>query len=205
MRDLSIRNIREMMNRITVFCGSNTGTEPIYKEQAYQLGKTLADNSIGLVYGGSITGLMGAVAHGVLENNGEAIGVLPHFLNGKEIANENLTELILVHTMHERKAKMHELSDGIITLPGGFGTLEEFFEMLTWGQLGLHKKPIGILNVAGFYDDLLSLIQNMVDKGFLSEVNKQMLLVSSSIDNLLEMMNNYIAVPVPKWITEDEV
>lgn len=193
------------MNRIAVFCGSSAGTDAIYREQAYQLGKTLAVHNIGLVYGGSNSGLMGAVASGVIEHNGKVTGVLPHFLQGKENAQDNLDELIMVETMHERKARMNELSDGIITLPGGFGTLEEFFEMLTWAQLGLHKKPIALLNVDGFYDALLALIQNMVDKGFLKAINQQMLLVSSSIEELLHMMMHYQPPVVGKWITEEEV
>jgi uncharacterized protein (TIGR00730 family) len=191
------------MKRITVFCGSNFGTKKIYQEVAYQLGKTLAEYNIGLVYGGSNTGLMGAIANGVIENKGEVIGVLPHFLKGKEIAHNNLTSLILVDTMHERKARMNEISDGAIALPGGFGTLEELFEMLTWAQLQLHQKPIGILNVNGFYDDLLSLIQNMVDKGFISEVNKQILLISNSIVELMEMMKSYQPPSLIKVYKED--
>jgi len=176
------------MKKITVFCGSNFGTKKIYEEQAYQLGKTLAQNNIGLVYGGSKTGLMGTLANGVLENNGEVIGVLPHFLREKELAHQNLSELLFVDTMHERKTKMNELSDGIITLSGGLGTLEELFEMLTWAQLGFHKKPIAILNVDGFYDSLLGLLQNMTDKGFLKKANKEILIISSSIDDLLHRM-----------------
>ena len=198
-------NKKKILKKITVFCGSNFGTENIYEEQAYQLGKTLASNNIGLVYGGAKSGLMGAVSSGVLESNGEAIGVLPHFLKGKEIAHEKLTELILVDTMHERKAKMNELSDGFIALPGGFGTLEELFEIVTWAQLGLHKKPIGILNIDGFYDELISLIQNMVDKGFIKAAYTQMLLISDSIDELLGMMKTYRAPEVSKWITKEDV
>ena len=193
------------IKRITVFCGSSFGTESVYEEQAYELGKILAQNTIGLVYGGANVGLMGAVADGVIENGGEAIGVLPHFLKGKEIAHENLTELILVDTMHERKAKMNELSDGVITLPGGFGTLEELFEMLTWAQLGLHQKPIGILNINGFYDELLAFVQTMVNKGFLKSVNQDMLLVDDSIAGLLNKMRNYKAPEVSKWIKKEEL
>lgn len=196
--------IVNMMKSIVVFCGSSMGTEEIYREQAHLLGKALAAHHIGLVYGGSKTGLMGAVADGAIAARGTVTGILPRFLSGKEIAHEGLTHMFLVDTMHERKAMMHEQSDGIITLPGGFGTLEEFFEMLTWAQLGLHKKPIGILNINGFYDDLLVLIQKMVDKGFLKEINQQMLLVSSSIEALLQMMKNYQAPEVPKWITDEE-
>lgn len=192
------------MKRITVFCGSSSGTESIYEVQAYTLGKTLARLNIGLVYGGAKVGLMGAVANGVMDHQGEAIGVLPHFLSSKEIAHKGLTELILVDTMHERKTKMHELCDGVITLPGGFGTMEELFEMLTWAQLGLHQKPIGILNVNGFYDELISLTQTMVDKGFLKPVNQHMLLVDATIDGLLEKMRSYVAPEVTKWIKKEE-
>ena len=165
----------------------------------------MAKQNIGLVYGGANVGLMGAVANGVIENGGEAIGVLPYFLKGKEIAHENLTELILVDTMHERKAKMNELSDGVITLPGGFGTLEELFEMITWAQLGLHQKPIGVLNINGFYTELLAFVQTMVSKGFLKEINKEMLLTSDSTDELLNMMKNYKAPEVNKWIHKEEI
>lgn len=193
------------MKRITVFCGSSFGTEKIFEETAYSLGKTLAEHNIGLVYGGANVGLMGAVANGVIENKGEAIGVLPEFLQNKEIAHLQLSELILVETMHERKTKMNELSDGVIALPGGFGTLEEFFEMLTWAQLGLHRKPIAVLNIDGFYDDLLALIQTMVNKGFLKDTNKQMLLVSNNIDDLLNQMRNYKAPNEGKWITKETV
>lgn len=188
------------MKNITVFCGSSFGTEEIYKEQAELLGKTLAKQNIGLVYGGANVGLMGAVADGALSENGTVIGVLPNFLRSKEIAHQGLTELILVESMHERKTKMSELCDGVIALPGGFGTLEELFEMLTWAQLGLHKKPIAILNISGFYDSLLELLETMTEKGFLKEVNKNMLLVSDDIDDLLEQMKNYVAPTVGKWI-----
>ncbi len=197
--------INKQMKRITVFCGSSFGTEKIFEEQAYQLGRKLAERNIGIVYGGANVGLMGSVANGAIENQGEVIGVLPHFLKGKEIAHENLTELILVETMHERKIKMNELSDGVITLAGGFGTLEEFFEMLTWAQLGLHKKPIAILNCNGFYDELLSLIQTMVDKGFLKKINQEMLLTSDNIDDLLNKMQNYQAPTMEKWIIKEKV
>ncbi|OBW41787.1 LOG family protein YvdD [Chryseobacterium sp. MOF25P] len=201
--DKIINNIT--MKSITVFCGSSFGSDEIYKEQATLLGQTLAKENIQLIYGGANVGLMGAVADGVLEKGGKAIGVLPHFLQSKEIAHNNLTELILVETMHERKTKMNELSDGVIVLPGGYGTLEEFFEMITWAQLGLHKKPIAILNINGFYDDLIKLVQTMVDKGFLKQINQEMLLVSDSIDELLEKMKNYQAPAVGKWISKEEV
>src|SRR3954462_563328 len=163
------------MKSITVFCGSSFGTEEIYKEQAVLLGQTLAKQNIKLIYGGANVGLMGAVADGVLNAGGEAIGVLPNFLRSKEIAHLGLTELILVESMHERKTKMSDLCEGVIALPGGFGTLEELFEMLTWAQLGLHKKPIAILNTNGFYDSLIELTKTMVEKGLLKDVNQKML------------------------------
>lgn len=193
------------MNRITVFCGSSLGTEKLFEVKAKRLGEKLAKENIELVYGGANVGLMGAVADGALMKKGIVIGVLPNFLKSKEIAHEGLTELILVDSMHERKTKMNDLCDGVIALPGGFGTLEELFEMLTWSQLGLHKKPIGILNINGFYDELISLLDTMVDKGFLKEVNKQMVLVSDNIDDLLNKMKNYEAPTVKKWINKETV
>jgi uncharacterized protein (TIGR00730 family) len=193
------------MKSVSVFCGSSMGVDPVYISQAILLGKTFAERNIQLVYGGARIGLMGAVADSVLNNHGKVIGVLPYFLKSKEIAHEGLTELILVESMHERKMKMHDLCDGIIALPGGFGTLEELFETLTWSQLGLHKKPIGLLNVNGFYDNLNLLLQTMVHQGFLKEVNYKMLLVSSDIDNLLHQMDTYVAPKVGKWISKDKV
>jgi uncharacterized protein (TIGR00730 family) len=192
------------MKRITVFCGSSFGTEEIYKEQATLLGQTLAKQNIELVYGGANVGLMGAVADGVLNEGGKAIGVLPNFLRSKEIAHLGLTELILVESMHERKTKMNDLCDGVIALPGGFGTLEELFEMLTWAQLGLHKKPIAILNINGFYDSLIELTQTMTEKGLLKEANQKMLLVSDNIDDLLIQMKNYEPPTVGKWIDKEK-
>lgn len=194
-----------MINRITVFCGSSFGTDSIFEKEAYQLGKQLAEDQIELVYGGANVGLMGVVANGVIENNGKAIGVLPHFLQGKEIAHTNLTQLILVETMHERKAKMNDLCDGVITIPGGYGSMEELFEMLTWAQLGLHKKPIAILNTNGFYDDLLQMIATMVDKGFLKAIYQEMLIVDTDIKRLIDKMKNYVAPNVDKLMNKENV
>lgn len=191
------------MKRITVFCGSSIGTDEVFKNEATLLGKTLAKQNIGLVYGGAKVGVMGAVADGVLNAGGKVIGVIPQFLRTKEVAHEDLTELIMVKTMHERKTKMHELCDGVIALPGGFGTMEELFEMLTWAQLGLHQKPIGLLNTDGFYNALIQLIQNMVDKGFLKQINLEMLIVSDSVDELLIKMSRYEAPNVHKWMTTE--
>ena len=193
------------MKRITVFCGSSFGTDAIYQEQATLLGETLAGKNIELVYGGANVGLMGAVADGVLNKGGKVIGVLPDFLRSKEIAHNGLTELILVESMHERKTKMNDLCDGVIALPGGFGTLEELFEMVTWAQLGLHKKPIAVLNINGFYDALIELVQTMVTKGLLKEANQNMLLVSDTIEDLLDKMKNYEPPTVGKWIDKEKV
>lgn len=193
------------MNSITVFCGSSFGYDEIYKTQATLLGQALAKKKIRLIYGGANVGLMGAVADGVLNAGGEVIGVLPKFLQEKEIAHEHLTELILVDSMHERKVKMNDLCDGVIALPGGYGTLEELFEMLTWGQLGLHKKPIAILNINGYYDSLNALTTTMVDNGFLKQLNKDMLLTSDNIEDLLSKMLAYKAPEVGKWVTKERL
>ena len=193
------------MKRITVFCGSSMGNQPIFKTTADALGKAFVKRNIELVYGGAKVGIMGVIADAVLASGGKAIGVLPVFLQQKELSHEGLTELILVDTMHERKATMNELCDGVLALPGGFGTLEELFEMLTWGQLGLHKKPVGILNIAGFYDPLNVLIQTMVDNGFLKSSNRDMLLVDDNIEALLDKMGNYKAPEVTKWLAPGTV
>ena len=191
------------LSRITVFCGSSNGSEKIFTETAFALGQKLADQKIVVVYGGASIGVMGAVADGCLKNNGQVIGIIPKFLSTKEIAHYNLTELITAETMHERKLKMHDLADGFIILPGGIGTLEEFFEILTWAQLGLHKKPIAVLNTANYYKDLLEFIQNMADKGFLKTIHKQLILVSENADDLLEKMRSYQAPDLGQFITEE--
>lgn len=193
------------MKSITVFCGASLGKDELFKEQAFKLGQRLAQQKIRLIYGGAKIGIMGAVADGALSSGGEVIGVIPAFLKSKEVAHDKLSDLITVQSMHERKAKMNELSDGVIALPGGFGTLEELFEMLTWAQLGLLSKPIGLLNTAGYYDALISMIQKMSEMELLSAQNQNMLLLSSNMDELLEKMQNYTAPFVPKWISEDTV
>ena len=193
------------MKRIAVFCGASAGSNPVFMEVAARVGRVLAQRQIELVYGGASIGLMGAVADGALAAGGKAIGVLPGFFTKREVAHESLTQMIVVNTMHERKMTMHDLSDGIIALPGGFGTMEELFEILTWGQLGLHQMPMGLLNVNGFYDALIQMIQTMVDKGFLLEVNRQMLLVSDDIEDLLEQMHRYQAPEMGQWLKREGV
>lgn len=181
------------LKSITIFCGSSSGKESKYCSEAFALGEFLAKKNIAIIYGGASIGVMGAVADGALKNKGEVIGIIPTFLATKEIAHNALTKLIEVSTMHERKAKMHDMANGFIMLPGGIGTMEEFFEILTWAQLGLHKKAIGILNVDGYFDDLLDFIQHMVDKGFLKPKHQQLIVVDSNSENLLEKMKVYDA------------
>jgi len=187
------------MDRICVFCGSSNGFDKEIPKQATLLGQKMAQSKIDLVYGGTDVGLMGKVANAVLKGGGDVVGVIPEFIKAFKLAHENLTELILVQTMHERKAKMAELSDGFIALPGGFGTLEELFEVLTMSQLSLHHKPIALLNVNGYFDDLISLMNNMVEKGFLQQVNMDMLIVSDDIEELIEKMNLYRPAEAKKW------
>jgi hypothetical protein len=193
------------VKRIAVFCGANIGNNDIYKKEAYTLGQYLSAHNIGVVFGGGKIGMMGAVADGAMDNGGEVIGVIPDFLRSKEIAHTGITEMIEVDSMHVRKTKMYELTDGIIIMPGGFGTLDELFEILTWGQLGLHTKPIAILNIQGYFDHLLAFVDNMVNQGFLKQENADMLLVSSDMDVLLTKMRNYKAPATGKWIKSDQV
>lgn len=193
------------MKRVSVFCGSSLGNDAIYKQEAFKLGKSLAQKGIGLVYGGAHIGLMGAVADGALSESGEVIGVIPNFLRSKEIAHEGISELILTDTMHQRKSKMNDLCDGVIVLPGGFGTLDEYFEMLTWGQLGLHQKPLGILNTNGYYNHLINHVETMAQEGFLSEDNKSMVIIESEINMLLETMASYQSPKTGKWVDEQKI
>ncbi|WP_281540387.1 TIGR00730 family Rossman fold protein [Maribacter aestuarii] len=193
------------MTGVVVFCGSSEGNEREFLKDAYVLGKTLAEQKIDLIYGGAKIGVMGKVAEGALEHGGKVIGIIPEFLKLKEVFHKGLSELIVTPNMHERKLLMHEKSDGILMLPGGFGTLEEFFEMLTWSQLGLHPYPIAILNTNGFYNELLTMLQKMVDKGFVRKENYHAIIVDQNIDRLLEKMKNYVPLPVPKWMSKEQV
>ncbi|PKV52132.1 hypothetical protein ATE84_4234 [Aquimarina sp. MAR_2010_214] len=188
------------LNSICVFCGSSEGNDTKVIAEAFLLGEKLAQQKITLVYGAAKIGIMGKVAQGVMQQKGKVIGVIPEFLKRKEVVHQGLYELITTVNMHERKMKMQELSDGFITLPGGFGTLEELFEIITWSQLGLHQKPIGLLNTRGFYNDLLALLENMVRRGFLKMDNYELLLVDDDIDRLLEKMRTFKPTQVPKWL-----
>ena len=190
-----------LLNSVAVFCGSSLGDSEIYRQSAQQIGKVLAEENIRLVYGGAAVGLMGAVADAVLDNGGQVTGVLPTFMAQKEIAHPHLTELVLVETMHQRKTKMSDLADGFIALPGGMGTLEELFEIITWAQLGLHTKPIGIFNADGFYNHLILMIDKMVGAQFVSETNRNRILIDDYPERLLQKMRDYQAPPVTRWLT----
>jgi uncharacterized protein (TIGR00730 family) len=196
------------MKRICVFCGSNAGHNPLYRAEAEKLGRLLAARGLELVYGAGNVGLMGAVADACLAAGGTVIGIIPEALMGKEVAgravdHRMLTRLEVVDSMHTRKARMAELSDGFIALPGGFGTFEEFCEILTWGQLGFHVKPMGLLNVNGFYDPLLAMFERAVADGFLRPQNRAMALADTDIQGLLAQMANYRPEPVSKWLKEE--
>ncbi len=195
------------MKRICVFCGSNAGHDPLYRAAAEELGRLLAERQIELVYGGGNVGLMGALADACLAAGGTVVGVIPEALLRKEVAGRHvdhraLTRLEVVDSMHTRKARMAELADGFVALPGGFGTFEEFCEVLTWGQLGFHVKPMGLLNVNGFYDPLLALFERAVAEGFLREQNRAMALAADDITSLLAAMAAYRPEPVSKWLKE---
>jgi len=192
------------MKRICVYCGSSNGTRPSYIQAARALGTSFVRRGLGLVYGGSNVGLMGALADTVLAGGGEVIGVIPEPVVIREVAHTGLADLRVVGSMHERKALMAELADGFIALPGGFGTLEEFCEIVTWVQLGLHRKPCGLLNVEGYYDGLLSFLNHMVAEGFVRPEYRSVVLTDSEADGLLEKFSKYEAPTLKKWIDSDE-
>jgi uncharacterized protein (TIGR00730 family) len=191
------------MRSVCVFCGSSPGLNPAYLETARHLGRTLAASARRLVYGGGNVGLMGALATAVMDAGGTAVGVIPESLAAKELAHRGLTELRVVRTMHERKALMAELSDGFIAMPGGLGTLEEFFEVWTWGQLGLHHKPYGLLDIDGFFDPLLGLLDRLVEQRFVRAEHRHMLLVDTDPEHLLAAMDGHRVPTLPKWIDRD--
>jgi len=193
------------MKNITVFCGSSSGFRVEYTEAAVNLAHCLAERNIRLIYGGGNVGLMGIIADEVMRLGGEVIGIIPHSLNKKEVGHRGITELRVVGSMHERKALMAELTDGFIAMPGGIGTFEEFFEILTWAQLGFHGKPCGILNVAGYYDALLALCDNAVSEGFLRDVHRQLILDETDSILLLDKMLNLQPQAIEKWIDETDL
>lgn len=193
------------MKSIAVFCGASEGSHQEITNQAYLLGETLAQKEITLVYGAAKIGIMGQVAQGVVANRGTVIGVIPGFLETKEIVHTQLSQLIVTENMHDRKVLMYEKSDGFMIIPGGFGTMDEFFEIATWGQLGLHTKPIGILNSHGYYSALIEQCKTMVRHGFLSEENFNAIVIDESIDGLLEKMYNFKPLPAPTWLNKDRL
>ncbi len=189
------------LRRICVYCGSSNGARPGYVAQAQALGRTLAARGIGLVYGGGGIGLMGACAEAVLQAGGEVIGVIPHALALKERLNDLLTDLRVVHTMHERKSLMVELADAFIALPGGFGTYDELFETITWAQLGIHQKPIGVLNVEGYFDPFLAMIERAVSEGFVLAKYRQLIQVSTNVEELLNRLREHEPLEgLVKWL-----
>ena len=188
------------LQTVCVFCAANPGTHPVYVERAAAMGRHLAQSKRRLVYGGGRTGLMGALADAALEAGGEVIGIMPRHLVDREVAHTELTELRVVSSMHERKALLAELSDGFLAMPGGLGTLEELFEIWTWGQLGLHRKPYGLLQVEGFFTPLLNFLDHAVTAGFIRAENREMLLVDDDPAALIARMEAARVPPVPRWL-----
>ncbi len=187
------------MKSIAVYCGSNTGNDVRYRHAASDVGKYLAKHDVRIVYGAGRVGLMGVMADAALKHSGEVIGVIPEVIKAHEVYRKGLTKLYTVRTMHQRKQIIFDLSDGFIALPGGFGTLDELFEIATWGQLMLHKKPIGMLNVNGFYNSLLKHFDRMVLEGFLKQENRELIVVADNIKELYRKMKTYNSVAVEKW------
>ncbi|ALN62040.1 putative lysine decarboxylase family protein [Lysobacter antibioticus] len=190
------------MQTLCVYCGSNSGSKPIYTERAMALGTRMAKDGIALVYGGGNVGLMGTVADAVLEAGGEAIGVIPEQLVNWEVAHRGLTKLEIVGSMHERKARMFDLADGFVALPGGFGTLDEMFEMLTWRQLGIGNKPCAFLDIDGFYSPLMSMLDRMVEERFLHADQRRDLWHGDDLDTMLAWMSEYQPAAASKWMDE---
>jgi len=188
------------MDFICIYCGSSPGNSPEFRSAARELGNALVDRGLGLVYGGAGIGIMGAVADAVLKAGGTAVGVIPHSLATKEVAHHGLDELFVVQSMHERKAKMAELSHGFIAMPGGWGTIEEIFEALTWAQLGFHDKPCGLLNTAGYYDHLGAFLEHAMSQGFVREEFRPMMMIENEPALLLDRFATYRAPRVKKWI-----
>lgn len=191
-----------MIRSICVYCGSNFNGDPELKLAVECLAKILVKNKIKLIYGGGSVGVMGLIADAILEEKGEVIGVIPQFLMNKEVGHTRLTQIIVTENMHQRKQRMVDLSDAFLILPGGFGTLEEFFEVLTWLQLGLHKKPIGVLNVKGFYDSLFKQMDVMVEQKFLKPINRQLVINEEDPGKMLDLINSFNAEPDEVWFRD---
>jgi uncharacterized protein (TIGR00730 family) len=189
---------------VCVFCGSSAGEDSRYLDAATRLGKVLLEREIGLVYGGSRVGLMGRLADTVLGGGGEVVGVIPRALMDREVAHHGLTELLVTDSMHARKSEMVERSDAFVAAPGGIGTLEEFFEVLTWAQLGLHRKPCGLLNARGYFDPLIHLLDHAVREGFVQKAHRSMVLVEADPAPLLDRISGYDPPRVPRWIRPGE-
>ena len=192
------------MKRVCVFCGSSPGRDPRYSDSASRLAHALVARGLGLVFGGGSVGLMGVLADAVLGAAGEAIGVIPHGLAAREVAHRGLRDLRVVPSMHARKSLMAELSDAFLALPGGFGTFEELFEVITWAQLGIHRKPIGLLNVAGYYDGLIGFLDHAVAEGFVSAGNRGLVQVADTPEALLDRLAALRPAAAPEWITPEE-
>ncbi|MET0396514.1 MAG: TIGR00730 family Rossman fold protein [Longimicrobiaceae bacterium] len=192
------------MKRVCVFCGSSPGVRPAYAAAARAMGTRLAERGIGVVYGGGKVGLMGVVADAAMAAGGEVIGVIPEGLVAREVGHAGVTELRVVRTMHERKALMAELSDAFVALPGGFGTWEEYFEVLTWAQLGIHPKPCGLLNVEGYYGPLLAMMDHAVAEGFVRAEHRASVLEAAEPARMLERLAAFRAPAVPRWLSRDE-
>ncbi|WP_412469219.1 TIGR00730 family Rossman fold protein [Pedobacter sp. KLB.chiD] len=190
------------LNSVCVYCGSNFNGDPVLRNAVKQLAETLVKQQIRLVYGGGSVGVMGVLANDVLELGGLVTGVIPQFLMDKEVGHQGLTEMLVTENMHQRKQKMADLSDGFVILPGGFGTLEEFFEVLTWLQLGLHHKPIGVLNVDGFYDPLFAQMDMMVQSKFLKPANRDLVFNEADAEVLINKMDDFSAIPDEVWFRE---
>lgn len=188
------------MKSICVFCGSSMGFHPIYKKSAHDLGKHIANENLSLIYGGGSVGLMGILADSVMEHGGKVIGIIPRFLYEKEVGHDGVSELIIVDSMHERKQKMAELSQGFIAMPGGIGTLEELFEIFTWAQLALIKKPVALFNVNNYYDDIIHFLNKMVTEGFIKDVTVRSLINSHNTHELIAKMKAFNYIETPKWI-----
>ena len=193
------------MQRICVYCGSSPGRRPVYAENARKLAQLLVERGLGLVYGGASVGVMGVLADAVLAAGGEVIGIIPHGLVAKEVGHTGLSDLRVVDSMHERKALMADLADGFIALPGGFGTLEELFEIMTWAQLGMHRKPCGLLNTDGYYDGLIAFLGHAAAERFVKDIQLDMLLVEKEPSRLLDRFVHYRAPLVPKWLSRENM